>query len=332
MSIDRNLRLHQPPIFVGGVQRAGTTLLVKMLNKSTSISFLPQETHLYPLLWMPLGKMKSFSSNAELAAFLEKKLPEVNYGWTEAPEFLNQICTTISQSQQKFASTEDLLEVVLKIWEQQNGENITTGEKTPAHIYYAQSTLNHFPNSKMILMCRDPRAVALSEMVKLKNNPRTNRDFNTFNFVVRYGTALALIQQLKKRKNVLFVRYEDLIQQPKATLQSVTDFLNIEFKESMLEVGVTNSSFQDKKQAGIQFNTENLNRWEADLPNEITQMIELHLAKEMVNLHYPLSGLPELPISAAKKIKQKLKFELALLATYTQPAVFHHFNRNKKYK
>jgi hypothetical protein len=330
--MDKKLQLLHPPIFVGGIQRAGTTLLVKMLNKSASISFLPQETHLYPLLWMPSGKMKSFSSNAELAAFLEKKLPEVNYGWTEAPEFLEEICSTISHSQQKITSTEDLLELILKIWEQKKGGNVITGEKTPAHIYYAKPTLKRFPTAKMVLMCRDPRAVALSEMVKLKNNPRTNRDFNTLNFVVRYGTALDLIHELKQQKNVLFIRYEDLILEPSPTLQKVTKFLNIDFNENMLDVGVTNSSFQDKKQAGIQFNTENLNRWETDLPNEITQMIEFHLADKMRELSYTLSGIAPLSLSAFKKTKQQLKFVLAMQASKLNPAIFHHFNRNKKYK
>jgi len=328
----KNLRLLHAPIFVGGIQRAGTTLLVKMLNRNASISFLPQETHLYPLLWLPSGKMKSFSSNAELAAFLEKKLPEVNYGWTEAPDFLKEICTTIGQSTQTFSSTEDVLEIILKIWEEKNGGNITTGEKTPAHIYYAHQTLKRFPTAKMVLMCRDPRAVALSEMVKLKNNPRTNRDFNTLNFVVRYGTAINLIQQLKQQKNVLFIRYEDLILEPKSTLQKVTQFLNIDFNEGMLDVGVTNSSFQDKKQTGILFNTENLNRWETDLPKEITQMIEFHLANKMVSLNYALSGIDSLSISVTKKAKQKLKYKLAILAAKINPAIFHHFNRNKKYK
>lgn len=324
--------LKNPPIFVCGVQRAGTTLLVKMLNKDKSISFLPQETHLFPLLWNSSGKFDSISNNKELSDFLEKKWPEVNYGWIEAPDFLQEICTTIRAYKTPITSTEDLLEIILKIWEQKIGENCTTGEKTPSHIYYARKKLKKFPKCKMIVMCRDPRAAALSEMVKLKNNPRVDRDFNTFNFVVRYGTATALIEQLNQLENVLFLRYEDLISSPSETLQKACKFLNIPFEESMLDVGVTNSSFQDKKQKGIQFNTQNLNRWSTELPSEIIELIEFHLGKTMKKLDYKLASNAKPTIGFSKKLKQQIKFKGAIYAAKIAPSLFHHSNRNKKYR
>jgi hypothetical protein len=61
-------------------------------------------------------------------------------------------------------------------------------------------------------------------------------------------------------------------------------------------------------------------------------MIEFHLADKMRELSYTLSGIAPLSLSAFKKTKQQLKFVLAMQASKLNPAIFHHFNRNKKYK
>ncbi|MBK7504221.1 MAG: sulfotransferase [Bacteroidetes bacterium] len=40
------MALNYPPVFVNGVQRSGTTLVIRMLSKSPNIAFF-QEKHTY---------------------------------------------------------------------------------------------------------------------------------------------------------------------------------------------------------------------------------------------------------------------------------------------
>ncbi|MEZ5001469.1 MAG: sulfotransferase [Chitinophagales bacterium] len=324
--------LKHPPIFIGGVQRAGTTLLVKMLSKNTAVSFLPQETHLFPLLWNTSGHLKGFRSPEELSDYLAENLPAVNYGWVNAKDFLAKICDTIKKQQFLPATTEDLLAFILKLWELEQPSDVIVGEKTPAHVYYARKKLKEFPKCKMVLMCRDPRAAALSELIKLQNNTRIERDFSVFTFIVRWATAVAVSKQLAKRDQVIFIRYEDLIIEPETTLKKVTDFLGIAYHKEMLDVGVTNSSFQDTKQKGISFNEANLSRWETELPSDLIALINYHLKEEMNNLGYAIKENAHPNIKQSQLLKQRIKLAVAKQVALVAPSLFHHLNRNKKYR
>ncbi|MEZ5007141.1 MAG: sulfotransferase [Chitinophagales bacterium] len=327
-----NTKLIHPPIFICGVQRAGTTLLVKMLSKNNAVSFLPQETHLFPLLWNRSERIKGFQTPKDLSDFLRTNLPAVNYGWVTAEGFLDKICNSIIEENFLPQSTEDLLEFILKLWEQDQPQNVMVGEKTPAHIYYALKKLKKFPKCKMVLMCRDPRAAALSELIKLQNNTRVERDFSIFTFIVRWATAVAISNQLAKQKQVIFIRYEDLILEPEETLQKVTSFLGLEYKKEMLDVGVTNSSFQDTKQKGISFNENNLSRWETELPKDLIALINYHLKSEMKSLGYEIKDNAQPNIAKTKLLKQSIKLAVAKQVALKAPALFHHLNRNKKYR
>ncbi len=325
--------LQNPPIFICGVQRAGTTLLVKMLSKNEHVNFLPHETHFFPLLWNPSGKINQVNDVQELSELLLKKLPEANYGWTKAMPFLESYCAWLKDQNDMPGSTETLLASILQFWEKKQAKPVITGEKTPSHIYYTLNKLKEFPGCKIVIMVRDPRAAALSEKIKLDNNKRVERTFNAFNFIVRWSTAVKLAQKFsKKYDQVKFIRYEDLITAPESTLSSVCDILKIDYDISMLDVGVTNSSFQDNTQKGIQFNTANLDRWKTNLAPEIIAKIEYHLNNELVELGYELTNSNIKSIPKKQLLVQKAKLKIARKACLAFPARFHHIYRNKKYK
>ena len=113
MNTDQKYPLDHPPIFVCGVQRSGTTLLVKMLSRNTDVNFLPQETHLYPLLWKPGNKPDDFNDCEDLAGYLYRKLPEVNYGWTKTMPSLEDMCREIKELDHLPGSTPQLLRMIL---------------------------------------------------------------------------------------------------------------------------------------------------------------------------------------------------------------------------
>lgn len=324
---DPRFQLDRPPVFVCGVQRSGTTLLVRMLSRCPEISFLPQETHIYPLLWKPGGKLPEMSSS-QLAAFLLEKCPAVNYGWTTAMDFLEAFTDSLSRLNTPISTASSLLRYFLYFWQSQQGKNLITGEKTPAHIYYAPEILKEFPECKIILMCRDPRAAALSEYIKLENNDRVDRTFQAFNFIVRWATAVSLIRRYERLPNVHFVRYEDLIEAPGPTMHKVCEFAGISFTRDMLDIGVTNSSFSDKMQKGIGFNIANLTRWKTDLAPAATGMIEHYLAADMQSMGYEISDVSP----GKKRLKQSAMMWAARRAALLSPSRFHHYNRNHKYR
>ena len=299
------------------------------------VNFLPQETHLYPLLWSPNDRLKHIKEPEKLSNFIRTQLPAVNNGWSLEKEILYEWTTAIGKLKTCPSTTSELLRHSMHFWQEKTRGIVHTGEKTPAHIYYALKTLKEFPKCKLIVMSRDPRAAALSEIVKLKGNTRTDRKFEAFNFIVRWSTAVAMATKLSTNKKALFVKYEDLISFPEETLQRIGRFLDLDLSEGllqdMLDVGVTNSSFSDAQQKGMGFNTMNLDRWKQELDSHTIGLIEYHLKNQMNDLNYDLTMTPT-DSSRSVLLKQSVKLKLAHKVCAVTPAGFHHYNRNKKYR
>jgi hypothetical protein len=120
------------------------------------------------------------------------------------------------------------------------------GDKTPGHAPYASELRDLFPESTIVFMLRDPRAVVASFLRYKASSLRTESDFwicdtleeaiRSYRRYIRPGINLA--------EHFEFIRYEDLIADPLSTLQQVSRKLGIEFTPQMLEArGSSESEF-----------------------------------------------------------------------------------------
>ncbi len=324
------MKFDKSPLFILGIQRSGTTLVSRMLGTSDEIALFPRETHIFPLFWNRAKYLSSLEKEA-LKTFLLKTFPKVNNGWTDEQAFeqLRAVLDYITTSNNDLSSAEKLLQHILSFWQSKN-EGKIIGEKTPAHIYYIKQIKRTFPTAKFILMIRDPRACALSEKMKLLNNERINKSFNLLNFMVRWASSSQLISYYQKTltRDVHVIRYEDLITDPSFQLIKLCQFLDIDFSEKMLNVGVINSSFQDKKQKDKKFNATNIDRWKEKLPKHEILKIENCLHPLMQKWNYNVAFSQK----TTSHIKEKLIVRTAAKASLVNSAKFHHMNRSQKYK
>lgn len=324
--------MNKAPIFVNGVQRSGTTLVIRMLSRSNEVKFFPRETHLFPLLWSLGDQTKSFADAHAFSKFVKENFPKVNNGWTEELPYLEEICQHIIEKNFVPASTIDALDFLLTNWQEKFPE-AHVGEKTPAHIYYAEEIFKKYPNAMFIITVRDPRAIALSEMVKLSENKRSHSKFNLFSFIVRWASAHALAKRWVKKygtERIKYLLYEDIVRHPEETVRSICSFVGVDFQQEMLEVGVVNSSFKDKEQTDKKFNTENLDRWKTGLDENQVAVIQHHLGDSMKELGYEV--IPANTSHMKNQLKNSIKLKVAMLVCHSYPAYFHHLNRNEKYK
>ncbi len=316
------------PIFILGFQRSGTTLLVSMLDKNPEVRMLPSETHFYILLWK-LFCYKKVSGKA-FKDYCLSVLPQVNKGWTieEYQKNLIQILEHIEDEEIVPLSPNTLIDKFFQSWT--DTLQYHTGEKTPAHIFYLKDIMLKFPNAKIIALVRDPRAAMLSEIVKLDNNKETLVKFSLFNFIFRTQCVFDLIDKWKNRypENFAVFRYEDIITTPENTIQQICKFLDIQYLSTMLDVGVKNSSFGDENQRGISFNAANADRWKTMLNENQVANTEYFLGNSMKKYDYIISGRN----GEKPALKQRLIYILARKLNITFPALFHHLNRQKKYK
>ena len=147
------------------------------------------------------------------------------------------------------------------------------GDKTPAHIFFVPQLLQWFPNAKIIHTFRDPRATYSSRKKKAENkaeqSPRSG--LRRLGIPFQLASSLHVIinwrrveryhrkYQEKYPGRYTLMKYEDLVQQPEATLQRICSFLDIPLTEPMLRQTVVNSSFMPDGALG--FDAGTITRW-----------------------------------------------------------------------
>jgi hypothetical protein len=147
------------------------------------------------------------------------------------------------------------------------------------------------PESKFILMVRDPRAVCASKYSQEAKYP--------WLFLTRQWRKLALLTHQYRNHNqrinddVLVVRYEDLVTTPEQTATQMCDFLNIELDERILNPGeftdgrgepwIQNTSYDEGEPS---FNTDSVRKWEQQLDQDVIQYIEKLCLSEMALFDY----------------------------------------------
>ena len=119
-------------------------------------------------------------------------------------------------------------------------------DKQIKYFFYLPQLLRVFPDSRFIVLTRDPRVNAQRKKLR-KLNSGSNAIYLSALWRNTYQNVLYLKQQ---RKAVKVIRYEDLVSNPEATIRSVCDFLGIPFIPEMLKTeGVYESflSYQENK-------------------------------------------------------------------------------------
>lgn len=322
-------------VFVFGANRSGTTLATRIIEKSPKVYIYQQESHAYLLFWKWCNGFqlpKSIKTADDFADYVLKKFPDINFGWTQENEYL-KLQKLVEQIKLRQFLPKNTGEFMAFLFEQV--ENKTAdyfGEKTPAHIYYYNEILNTFKPAKVIITIRDPRATAYSELVKKNIKALGLAPFSLMTFIARYNTTYYLVEKIKKKigtNNVLVVRYEDIVLTPEKTIKSICEFMQIDFDESMLNIGVFNSSFGDKYQKDKNFNAENIDRWKKELSPDIISKIEKNCSSILNKYNYSFSNLGD---GSDITLFNKLKLFVAKLFVLSFPSFFHYLNKHKKYK
>ena len=150
-----------------------------------------------------------------------------------------------------------------------------------------------FPESKVLHIVRDPRAVCASNYVSSGPYP--------FVFLVRQWRKLSAAAMYQKKfspqaDQVFILRYEDLITEPDKYIPQVCEFLEIEPHDNMYDPTtfldgnnqpwIQNSSHKNPIKG---FNTKSLNRWKDVLSTQHLSMIEAMCYGEMKLFGYELT-------------------------------------------
>jgi hypothetical protein len=281
------------PLFIIGPPRSGTTLLQSMLAAHPLVGTLP-ETHFFETAIPKLGQKYSNPSESlqcEQLQIITEAMQKSGFGfdWSsvELPESF-----TIREA------FNALINAHL------NGNERFWLEKTPGHARFIDDIIRFYPNAKFLAIIRHP-VESVSSMSNMK--PMSMDDFR-FSYIrpSKYHIELwkecceAILQKADSHY-IKTILYEDLVEDPKAILNSICEFLGIEYKDTMVQEFATvaksliNSSFSPWKSGNVEPKIKDLRfKWRNKLSPGRIWLIERQTGGLMTRLDYDRTTDPKL--------------------------------------
>ncbi|MBE8540571.1 sulfotransferase [Geoglobus acetivorans] len=294
------------PVFIVTIYRTGSTLLRNILDRSRFVAMAPEELHLWnPYPWRQdavtlckkFGKIREKKKLEKLVEVLfSKKL----YGafWKKIDRYgisKDRVLSRASQilKQSGEVSCMDVVNLVLLDYLERTDKPIFGG-KNPVYATNIEFLENHYPDCKVLLLFRDPRAVYLS-----KTNDEFSRwlkgrlprplhhvyDFITLLRVsIEYRWLYRTCVKNRHRDNVRVVKYEDLLSNPVPMLKAVCRFIGVPFESGMLYTTGKESSIENVRRRGIDSRGAHL--WRKRIKPWECMLIDALLGDVMSDLGY----------------------------------------------
>ncbi len=279
---EKNLSFEQRAAFIAGPAKSGTTLLVALLDSHPELLVFPQETAYFPTV---LTKYAARGRRAQFDYLTKESLANVLFGgppkWGKheyldfpKPEFL----AAFERAAFDPANAQrDLLVLMIESYAAIRGIPLDQVrrwvEKTPANRNYIPSIVARFPEAKLLVTLRDPRAI-LAAQIALEKTRRTGR-FSVYYVIAHWRVAAKLAQRVSRGEvSGVVVQYEQLAREPAASMKRVCDYLEVAFDPGTVltptKAGLPWSGNSAAKIGFSEISTEPVTRWERELSeNEI---------------------------------------------------------------
>lgn len=218
----------EPPVIIVGSPRSGTSLISRIIGSHPAIA-VPRESHFYNTFvpWLEYyGDLRESRNRERLlrdvldTAPLRRWIPRVD----------RRAAGARIEANGRF-DLNGIIAGIMETWCDALGKP-RWGEKTPHHLFFADSILEGFPAARFVHIVRDGRAVAAS-WKRARFGPK-----HVYPAALRWVDNLEAARRLEERlgpKQFFEFRYEDLLRDPGATVRQICDFLDVEYVSDMLD-------------------------------------------------------------------------------------------------
>lgn len=215
------------PLFIGGCDRSGTTMLGDMLGATPQSFATPESQWIHQLA--PLLHLKAFSSPREAVDWLRT---EFRFAVWDLNDYGDELESAI-QLDDPARSVQAILQCYLQhnLPEKRNAP--VWVDHTPDNMYFYPVLRSLFPDARYIHIVRDGRAVFQS-IRDLDWGPN-NAYMGTRFWSKRLEQAISV--EMAEADNCLRVRYEDLLRDPTTEVQRICTFADLPFEPAMLNGG-----------------------------------------------------------------------------------------------
>ena len=223
-----------PPVFVGGINRSGTTLMARILGSHSALAVPPTE-------FLFFGRQAE-REPADRREF-ECRLAEI-LRWPRVREWGLGECDVLTRSRSWPATTKSLFLLPLVAYRDVLGK-ARVGEKSVLNEFRREVFDAWFSDYRLVQMIRHPVAAYASTHA---GRPTSLRHAIRWGRLWASSAAVAFSRALRDPTRHRLVRYEDLSGDPRATIAAVCAFAGMEPEvEAMLELSgyeaKENSSF-----------------------------------------------------------------------------------------
>ena len=202
------------PIFLFSLPRSGSTLLQRILAKHDNIG-----TAAEPWLLLPI-----FST-------LRSEGIYTNYDQNAVVEAIKDFYNAIEGGRPAYL--QEIRDFALKLYEKRAEEGtVYFLDKTPRYHLVVDEILETFPDAKFIFLWRNPLSIIAS---MLDTWHRGHWYLYFFKVDLFDGLSRLIKAYTANKERVLGIRYEDLLQSPEATTQSICKYLDLDFQPAMIE-------------------------------------------------------------------------------------------------
>lgn len=299
-----------PPFFIVGHGRSGTTLVRTMLAAHSRLA-VPPETHY--LKWIDAFGAKQTETPADFDSFWTELCQRVQFRDLGVdPE------RVLALADAKGGRTfRGIFEAMLAAYAETE-HKARAGEKTPGHYFYLDRIFRWWPDARIIVVRRDPRATIASHLKApwvtqqlAQREPGTPlmqryRLYHVAHHAKLWEKAYGRYLAPTDDPRFHVVSYEDLVAEPAARIAEVASFLGEPFEPGMVERrealgGAAPETrrpewqgwmreHEERSRAAV--STESLNKWRSALsPREIS-VIEAICGRTMEQFGYAPDNPP----------------------------------------
>ncbi len=287
-------KLVDPYIFIVGMPRTGSKVYQNIISSNSDIH-ISNEIHYINPKWIrkdaasiiddEIGKIDSEAKLQKLVDYcFATKFFGTYWNWMKGTK--EELYTLIEQSDR---SHQAILESVLIFDAAAHGKQ-KAGAKFPVHVTQSQILFDWYPNCKVLHLTRNPLAIYASQ----KKKHRGWQEGNLKKFIatckilmgtfISYKIAFKFHEKNASNPAYVLFRYEDLTTQPEAVIKRICEFVDIDFKDEMLNPPAKDSSYQDATTTkGIYQGS--LNRWQDELNGFEKAILKIFLRKEIKSLY-----------------------------------------------
>ena len=294
----QSLPFDQRACFIAGAAKSGTTLLVSLLDGHPELLVMPQDTAYFATVltkYGPRGRRAQFDyltkeSWTNVLFGFQATRGGQDYAGFPKREFLKtfeRVAFDPANAQR------DLLALMMEAYANVLGIPIDGVqrwvEKTPANRNYVPEIFVRFPQAKLLVTMRDPRAL-LAAQIALEKRRKTKR-FSVYYVIAHWRAAAELANKVRHGEIAgLVVGYEELACEPALWMQKVCQYLEVAFDpDIVLNPTKVGRSWAGNSAAGVRFSeisTEPVTRWQRELNEDEIGWVEWHCRDLMPGLGY----------------------------------------------